>query len=65
MNWKTQQLADYLIAVTPIGDTHTHTLEDPNCPCAPKILYENGSKIIVHNAFDGRHLLEQKASMTQ
>ena len=43
----------------PTGDTNTHK-ESKNCPCNPRLYKgEEGKILVVHNAFDGRELLEQ------
>ena len=44
--------------VLPIDDLKEHT-EDTVCECHPKVIFENGNMIIVHNAFDKRELKEQ------
>lgn len=44
--------------VLPVGDLKEHT-EDSTCECKPKVLFENGNMIIVHNSFDRREYKEQ------
>ena len=47
------------IHVLPLNDTKPH-IESEDCPCMPEIIDEYGSdKIIVHNAWDNREILEQ------
>lgn len=29
------------------------------CTCCPNIIFENGEMIVIHMAFDGRHLVEE------
>ena len=29
------------------------------CACYPNIIFENGEMIVIHMAFDGRHLIEE------
>ena len=41
----------------PINDLKEHS-ENSICECKPKIIYENGEMIIVHNSYDGREGLE-------
>ena len=43
--------------VTPINDSEEHT-EDSLCKCKPTVITENGSMIIIHNAFDKREKSE-------
>jgi hypothetical protein len=46
--------------------THFHEVEgykigttvECNCKCEPRIMYEDGGVIIVHNSFDGREGIE-------
>ncbi len=42
----------------PIEDIKEHE-EGSTCSCLPKVIFHNGEMIIVHMAFDGRHLIEQ------
>lgn len=45
--------------VLPIDDLLKHE-ESENCQCQPKIeVQESGDLIVIHNAFDGRDLVEQ------
>jgi hypothetical protein len=44
--------------VLPISDLKEHT-EETTCECHPRIIFENGNMIIIHNAFDCRDLKEQ------
>lgn len=44
--------------ILPLNDTKEHT-ESSQCPCNPEILQENHTRLIVHNAFDGREVVEQ------
>ena len=43
--------------VLPTNDLKEHT-ENSTCECKPKIIYENGEMIIIHNSFDGREFIE-------
>lgn len=46
--------------VYPLKDLHPHNLDGVECDCNPKIEdYENGGTVVIHNAFDGRELMEQ------
>lgn len=47
-----------MINVLPINDIYSH-LEDSACKCNPKVIFENGEMIVVHNSFDGREYKEQ------
>lgn len=42
-----------IINIVPENDLDVH-VEDSTCECRPKVIFENGEMIIVHNAFDGR-----------
>ena len=44
--------------VLPINDTDEHE-ELSTCKCKPKVIFENGEMIIVHNSFDGREKYEK------
>jgi hypothetical protein len=55
--------------VYPLDEEHLHTLEGEDCICHPKVdpVYSEGvyqGKVIVHNSFDGRELLERKYGET-
>ena len=63
--WITQPYAnDQLlttILVYPTEDLYPHTLDDNgDCQCHPRIEHDVNGKIIIHNSFDGRELLERK-----
>lgn len=44
--------------IIPTNDLKEH-IEDSTCPCHPRIKFENGEMIIVHNSWDGREFIEQ------
>jgi hypothetical protein len=44
--------------VTPNNDLEEHT-KDSTCKCKPKVIFENGEMIIVHNSFDKREFVEK------
>ena len=44
--------------ILPTNDLKEHT-EDSTCECNPKIFFENGEMIIVHNSYDKRELVEE------
>ncbi len=44
--------------VLPVDDLREHQ-ENSTCECCPKIIFENGDMIIVHNSFDGRERNEK------
>lgn len=48
-----------MINVIPINDIEEH-VEDTTCWCCPKIEEQCGELIVIHNAFDGRTINEQK-----
>ena len=43
--------------VLPTNDLREH-LNNSSCDCLPKVIFENGEMIVVHNSFDGREGLE-------
>ena len=43
--------------IIPINDLKEH-IENSICECKPKIIYENGEMIIIHNSFDNREYYE-------
>ncbi len=46
--------------ILPIDDTREHVAPGLNCWCNPKIVrYENGARLITHDAEDGRQLVER------
>ncbi len=46
--------------VYPVDDLFEHDLTGDTCGCEPVVeLFENGSKLVIHNSYDGRELLEQ------
>lgn len=50
---------DEIYHLLPIDDTHPHT-ESINCLCNPVGGYnKDGKFLVVHNAFDGRELMEE------
>jgi hypothetical protein len=44
--------------ILPVGDLKEHT-EDTTCECRPRVIYEDGEMIVIHNAYDHRELKEQ------
>lgn len=44
--------------VLPVNDLKEHT-EDTICECRPKVIFENGNMIVIHNSFDGREYKEE------
>lgn len=48
-----------MVIIIPVNDIEEHEEELTTCKCNPKVIFENGEMIIVHNAFDGRELEEQ------
>lgn len=46
------------IAVVPIRDLRRHRKLSARCWCAPRVENESGWRLIVHNALDGRELVE-------
>lgn len=45
------------IHVIPVDEEAEHS-RDSVCRCKPRVIIENGSNIIVHDAFDGRVAVE-------
>lgn len=44
--------------ILPVNDIKPH-IEDSTCECKPKVIFENGEMIVVHNSYDGREYKEQ------
>jgi hypothetical protein len=43
--------------ILPVEDLEAH-LEDDTCPCRPTFESVLGGRLVIHNAFDGRELVE-------
>lgn len=43
--------------VLPTNDLEPHE-ENTTCKCGPKVVYEDGEMIVIHNSFDGREGIE-------
>ncbi len=46
-----------MINITPINDLKEHE-EESTCECSPKVEFENGEMILIHNSFDKREIEE-------
>ena|SRR5690606_23827798 len=46
-----------MINIIPVNDLKEH-IENSTCGCNPKVEFENGEMIIIHNSYDGRELRE-------
>jgi hypothetical protein len=46
-----------MIECVPINDSKSHTGQV--CDCRPNVTVKKGEIIVVHMAFDGRHLIEE------
>lgn len=46
-----------MIHILPINDLQEHE-EETTCKCEPRVIFENGEMIVVHNSFDGREAVE-------
>ena len=44
--------------VLPVSDLKDHT-EDTTCECHPKVIFESGNMIIIHNSYDKREFIEK------
>lgn len=51
------------IVVVPMNDSKPHDEYSTTCRCDPRVMFENGEMIIIHNAFDGRHYEEQMSEI--
>jgi hypothetical protein len=47
-----------MIHILPINDIEEHE-ESTACKCKPKIVFESGEIIVVHNSFDRREYIER------
>lgn len=46
--------------VYPVNDLYPHDTESADCDCDPKVEFlESGDTLVVHNAWDGREIIEQ------
>lgn len=45
--------------LSPVDDSQPHSLDGDECECNPGQRVIDGNRIIIHNAFDGRELLEE------
>jgi hypothetical protein len=52
-----------LYAVEPVNDIEAHQTFSESCACQPKVRTCHGSRQIIHNAFDGRELVEKYGLM--
>lgn len=43
-----------MVTVVPVNDVIEHDAESTTCECCPRVEFENGEMIIIHNAIDGR-----------
>lgn len=43
--------------ILPMNDIGEH-VENSTCKCHPRVIFENGEIIIIHNSFDGREYVE-------
>lgn len=41
-------------SVIPINDIHPHIEQGGSCPCRPRVIFESGKFIWVHNSYDSR-----------
>jgi hypothetical protein len=48
-----------MFAIVPTNDIRDHKDYDTTCECEPKVVFENGEMIIIHNAFDQREIIEE------
>ena len=46
-----------MINILPINDIKEH-IESSICECKPRVEFENGEMIIIHNSYDGREFME-------
>lgn len=44
--------------VLPVNDIKEHK-EDSTCECKPKVIFENGDMIFIHNSYDKREHMEK------
>lgn len=51
-----------MIECVPIDDLEPHG-RGIECKCCPEVVFGDGEMIVVHMAFDGRHLIEQVNDM--
>lgn len=44
--------------IIPLNDLDEH-INNSTCKCHPKVIFENGEMIIIHNSFDKREFIEK------
>ncbi len=49
--------------VLPINDIRLHSENGTNCHCNPRIQSDENGTLVIHNAFDGREMFEDGASL--
>jgi hypothetical protein len=49
--------------VIPVNDLEPHTDHGYNCPCNPFVDCDGDNVLVVHNAFDGRDIIEKLESI--
>lgn len=48
-----------MITVVPENDLKPHDRTSTTCHCQPRVTFENGEMIIIHNSFDKREFEEE------
>ena len=46
------------VHVLPENDLKEHT-ESEECECKPTVRYVNSGRLVIHNSYDGREVIEQ------
>lgn len=44
--------------IIPVNDLKEH-IGSVGCECSPKVIFEEGEMIVVHNSYDRRELIEE------
>ena len=50
--------------IYPVKDVRPHDLEAVGCTCSPKVMFEDGDMLIVHNSFDLKEITEDPGENT-
>ncbi len=49
--------------VLPVNDARIHDEHSASCHCNPRVESDENGTIVIHNAFDGREMLEEGADL--
>lgn len=44
--------------IMPIDDLYPHFMKS-TCPCVPQVLDQENGRLVIHNSYDGREIIEK------